>query len=523
MLGEYNAASLRMANKWKLVRDFVAGEEDVKAAGELYLPRKGGQSDCSYEAYKARAKVGDYTGQALSSLHGLIFRRTPVIDIPDSQELRKVVDNFNREGDSLYQFASDTAMDNMQTLWGGILADMPSAEGIVTAYDAEVMGLRPYARYYSAENIYDWRYRDVNGFQQLSMVVLKELVENDVMDEFSHDVTEQIRVLSLDEDGLYNVRIYRKREVEEDGGKKTVYDLVSAPSVVIRGRRLGYIPFEFLMGKSPDKPMLYGTAELHKHYYMQSADYENGVHYTTIPTGCSTGHTMGKDENGQPEVIRLGEDAWLNFPEETARVSTLIFSGEGLDHCENAIDRTKEEIGVLGTRMISPDKSMSETKDAAQIHRQGENAKLATYARNLSEKFTRILQVMAGWMGIEGKVNVEFNVDYDSVAFDPNALNAIANLAREGKYPLPLVFEALKKGEYLPNDIDFKVYALLVALEDSGASVSEILAAYQRLRAGEKVEVIDTKPAQELREDSASGDGEPEKEDEDDLDEGDES
>lgn len=495
-----------MQYKWSLIRDFVAGEEEVKAAGERYLPRKGGQSDCSYSAYKARAKVGDYTGQALSYLHGLIFRRTPVIDVPDDPELKRVIENFNREGDSLYQFASDAAMDNMQTLWGGLLVDMPAAPGVITAYDAEVMGLRPYVRYYSAENVYDWRYADMNGLQRLVMVALREYVENPEADEFSHDLVEQIRVLDLDEDGFYRVRVYRKYTRKENNGEETTsYDLVATPPVLIGGKRLKYIPFEFLMGKTPDKPMLYGTAELHKHYYMQSADYENGVHYTTIPTGCSTGHTMGKDENGQQEVIRLGEDAWLNFPEENARVSTLIFSGEGLTHCETAIDRTKGEISVLGTRMLSPEKGVSETKDAAQIHRQGENSRLATYARNLSEKFTSVLQIMMSWMGIEGKAHVEFNVDYDSVAFDPNALNAIANLSREGKYPLPLVFEALKKGEYLPNGIDFREFGMLVALEGAEASVEEIIDAYQKMRSGEKVDISGTVSAADVGKEIVSG------------------
>lgn len=492
MIGEYNFKSVKMMPKWKLIRDFVSGEMEVKDAGENYLPRKGGQSDCNYEAYKARAKVGDYTGQALATLHGLIFRRTPVIEVPESPDLKKVLDNFNREGDSLYQFASDTAMDNMQTVWGGLLADMPVTNGPMSVYDAERLGLLPYAKYYAAENIYDWRYKDINGIQQLCLVVLKEMVENENNDEFSHNLVEQYRVLDLDGDGYYRVRVFRKANTVNKETGKPVYDPVLNVPVMINGKRLDYIPFVFLMGKVPEKPMLYGTAELHKHYYMQSADYENGVHFTTIPTGYSTGHSMNKTKDGENEVIRLGEDAWLNFPEDNARVGTLVFSGEGLDHCEIAIEKTKEEIGVLGTRMIAPDKSMSETKDAAQIHRQGENSKLATYARNLSEKFTHIVQIMMDWMGIEGKANIEFNVDYDSIAFDPNALNAIANMSRDGKFPLPYVYEALKKGEYLPNNSTLQEYITLIALQDSGIGVIDLFNTYQQMREGKHVDVPDT-------------------------------
>lgn len=65
---------------WKLVRDFVDGEHTIKDEGEYYLPRKGGQSDLDYLAYKARAKPGDYTGQTLESMHGSVMRRAPSIE-----------------------------------------------------------------------------------------------------------------------------------------------------------------------------------------------------------------------------------------------------------------------------------------------------------------------------------------------------------------------------------------------------------------------------------------------------------
>ena len=96
---------------------------------------------------------------------------------------------------------------------------------------------------------------------------------------------------------------------------------------------------------------------------------------------------------------------------------------------------------------------------------------------------------MMDWMGIEGKANIEFNVDYDSVAFDPNALNAIANLSREGRFPLPYVFEALKKGEYLPNNATLQEYITLIALQESEIGVLDLFNTYQQMREGKHVEV----------------------------------
>ena len=499
MVNDIAPEFLQMDYKWRLVRTFAKGEEDIKKAGEDYLPRKGRQSDGDYNAYKARAKPGDYTGEALRRLHGLVFRRPPTVERPDGGEFSDCLANIDRRGRSLYQFASDVAMDNMQTLWGGLILDMPMADGIETEYDAREAGIRPFLKYYPAETVVNRRYTESGGVERLSLVVLREDVDV-AADEFSHGSVTQYRVLDFDEQGFYRVRVFSP-ETDREG--KVSYISGKPIYVKIRGEKLRYIPFEFLPGEDPEKPMLYGTAELHKHYYMQSADYENGIHYTTIPTGYSTGHTPMKDEEGRPEAVSLGGDSWLNFAEPEAKVGTLAFAGEGLSHSEHALDKTSEEIGVLGTRMISPDKAMSETKDAAQIHRMGENSSLATYVRNFGEKFTKMLSLMAEWMGVEGKIRVEFNVDYDSVAFDPNALNAIANLSREGKFPAPYVYEALKKGEYLPNDSTLMEYILLMAIEDAGVPLEEEFELYRRIRAGEDISL--PSPRRELPQEPEEG------------------
>jgi len=505
--------------QWKLVRDFRAGEKRVKDCGEQYLPRKSGSDTASYEAYKARGKVGDYTNQALETFHGQLMRKRPVVDYGGSSVLKRILDNFNHEGDSFYQFASDVILDNLQTFFGGIMVDMPVAgANIVSQYDAEQENIFPYAKYYPAESVVDWGYTYLHGVRKLSKVKLRELIDDTSEGEFTHRAVVQYRILSLDKDGLYEVRVVRSIPVMVNGKPKKdkngniVYEdvLVQRSLPLVRGQHINYIPFEFMVYRKPEPSLLYGPAELHKHYYMQSCDYENAVHMTTIPTGYATGHTQEKDpDTGAPVPIYLGKDMFLVFPEPEAKVGVLQFSGEGIEHCEKAIAQTLEQIGITATRALAPDKAMSETSDAAKIHRTGENCKLSTYSRNASEVFTKILKIIADWAGEEANVLVQFNTDFDSIAFDPNALNAIANLSREGKYPLPLVFEALKKGEYLPADMDFREFGMLVSLEASGATLEEVIDAYQKMKSGEKLEIKDTRPVAELNAERATNDKAP--------------
>lgn len=74
-------------------------------------------------------------------MHGLIFRRDPVVTDKDDSILQSgILNNIDRKGTSLYQFASDTTYDVMQTSFGGYLVDMPAADGPMTLEDAEKWG-----------------------------------------------------------------------------------------------------------------------------------------------------------------------------------------------------------------------------------------------------------------------------------------------------------------------------------------------------------------------------------------------
>ena len=462
--------------QWSIIRDCVEGELQIKLKGEKYLPRMSGQTDAQYEAYKTRARWNNYLAQNLSGLHGLIFRRNPV-STSASDELNKsgLLDNIDRRGTNLYQFLSDSVYDAMQTSWGGFLVDMPVA-GEMTQLDAEENGIRPYIRYYPAESIINWGYEIINGVEQLAYVVLQESVEDTSKDEFSHNPTTIYRVLDA-RSGTYCQRVIKEDGKNENG--KPVYSESVYP-VEINGVVQTQIPFFMFPTKEPEKPMFFDLAMCNIGHYQKTADYENGVHLTTIPTGYVTGYKIQEDDE-----IRLGHDSFLAFPEAESKVGTLVFSGEGLTHSENAIKNALADMAILGSRLLASEKGVSESADSAKIHRAGENARLATFAKNISEIITKALKVVSAWSGFNTDIRIELCTDYDTLAFDPNALNALANLSSNGKLPMPYVYYNLKNGEYLPPETTFKEFAAMMQVEIAGLSPIEIVEVYNRIQAGE--------------------------------------
>lgn len=474
----YTVQSLR----WQVCRDTIEGEDIVKSRGEVYLPMASGK-DCEgrkkrYEAFKMRTPYVNFVGGAMDIMHAMIFRRTPTIRVEDSFKQSGRLNDVDGKGRSLYQFASDSVNDLLKTGFGAWLLDQPKAPDGLTKYDAEALGFRPYLTYYPAEQIINWMYDNSTGVRKLKLVVIRENVDV-YTDEFTVVNHPRYRVLAINDEGFYEQRIYNP-VYKTVAGKEEIEDMtVEIVPVSINGQRINYIPLVFLPFENPEKPPLYDLAMLNIHHYQFSADFANGVHMTTVPTGYITGYT--KPDDDEDSDITLGGDAFLTEENSDAKFGVLSFSGEGLEHCEKAIDKIEAQIAGIFMKNIAPDKKTSETAESAYVHRSGENAKLATFARNVSEKLSQIIQWYEEWCGYEGAVEIHLNYDYETMSLDPNIINSIANIAGQGKFPLYCVFYILQQQELIDPDMNYDDFIFLIDQERlEGNSAQEIYEAFKK-------------------------------------------
>ena len=478
---------LTRQSQWKVMRDCIEGSDAVKAAREEYLPKAPGkskiESERRYASFLKRAVYVNFTGQALDIMHGMIFRRSPAIQAPDNFIDSGALGNIDNRGDNLYQFLSDCVRDVMATGFGGILLDMPAAPEGLTVEEAEKMGIRPHLKYYKAEDIDFWRFDNFNGVERLSLVKLRERVDRGSM--FVHSYETRYRVLAINEKGEYYQTVYDP--VKDANGKVVEYTETVIP-ITVNGNPIEYIPFVMLPFGEPEQPPLYNLAVLNIAHYQSTADFKNGVHISTLGTGWITGHEAKEDEEHkeQNESITLGDDVFLMIPEPEAKVGKIEFAGEGLVHSEKDIDKIESQMAGLFLKDIAPDKKTSETAESAYVHRAGENARLATLARNISVKVTQILQWFMEWKGYEGNISLQLNYDYETMSLDPNIINSIANISGQGKFPLYSVFWILQQQELVEPDMTYDDFIYLIDMEQlSGLTNKEIYDAFKNKRAQE--------------------------------------
>lgn len=437
---------LKLLPKWKKCRDVISGEDCVKAFRETYLPRASGMDDEDYKSYLMRAQFFNASGRTLDGLIGMLGRKPVIVDIPKG--LEKYIENVDGKEHSLDQFCIQCAKDVAITGWGGVLDDMPRVDNVVSQKDFEDSNFYAYMTFYKAESIIKWRWRTIGRKQGLKYIVFKEEVEVDTA-EYTSQTKYYYRLCEIDDDGYYRQTLFNENsEIIEQVYPKDK-----------KGNQFTFIPFLFLSSKDePDEPMMNDIVNVNLSHFRKSADYENGLHWTGVPTPWSQGADPETEIVNGVEVakpLKLGGSIVLNLP-AGASMQYLEFSGSGCSQLANAMLADEERMAILGARIISQEKKGVEAAETAKIHRAGENSVLAEFAITLSKIFTKLLKIYLEWsLGTEfadDEIKVTFNTDYDVSTMDSAQLTALVALWQSGGIAKSDLFMNLKDGEIISAD-----------------------------------------------------------------------
>jgi hypothetical protein len=467
----YNTKShtyYRFAPLWKKCSDVCKGGEDaIKINGEYYLPRPDGMEEPDYQGYLSRAEFFNASGRTLDGVHGLMFRKDVTIDVPE--QYRPYLDNVDGKGTDIYKFISECTYETLVTGWGGVLVDAPTAENIRTKAEAEKQGIAPYLQYFKAKDIFNWHYADIGRKKTLDRACLHEKIESRNGDDFTYTLRDRYHLLMLN-DNLEYTEIIKNQE-----GSTT-----SEFTPKKNGASFNHIPFYTLPNIEPEKPMFLDLVNLNLHWYIKSADLENGAHWTGVPTPYILGYEpeVEYDENGTEKPrkpIYLGGSSMLTFPQGVTGIGYLEFAGSGLSQLQSMLDTDEERMAILGARIISQEKKGVESAETAKIHRAGENSVIATFANNMSNVFKKILIEYLSWCS-ESEINpdditVKINTDYEVSQMSSAELASMVSLWQSGGISKRVLFSNLKEGEVIPNEYSFEDLETEIADEKESSRV----------------------------------------------------
>lgn len=451
-----SACYAKRSPQWKRMRALAEGHGAEKA----YIHKLPGQPDDSFKLFKERAYYLNATQRTIDALVGLPLARNPKLVIPTG--LDYVKNHATRSG-LTFDGMARCILDEVVTVNRvGVLVDYPAKREGLTVAQAEAEGVHVFARVYETEAILDYDDETRGAHQVLTQVRLMESVSvKKADDEYTKENVDQIRELRLD-DGVYSQQLWRKTGTKGEWAK---HDEPIIPQK--DGKPLDFIPFRFfndLDGLPTSKrPVLMDVADVSVAHLNNSAAYEWGLMWTGNPTPCFKGLKLEEGDTlalGSSEGIQLDENGDAFF---------LEFSGAGLGQLEKAMAAKRNDMAVLGARMLLEEKKGIEAAETARIYRSGEQSVLANICNTVSRGMTQVLKWMIEWEGKDSKdASYEINKEFLNGQLSFEDLKSALELYQAGRITRQTLFTLLVKGNVVDQGTEYEDYEGL--LEDEAPS-----------------------------------------------------
>jgi len=458
--------------QWTRCRDVVAGSDQVKSKGVLYLPLLSQQSVKDYNSYVMRANFYNATARTVSAMVGMIFRKPATIQVSDN--VTNLLKNVDMAGTTFDVFSRKTVNEVIEVGRIGILIDYPQSQtnddAPLTVANVQKMGLRPSMQTYTAENILNWDFTTLNNETVLSKVVLQEFVTI-AEDQWTNKQKAQYRVLDLDNQNIYRVRIF---QIDDKDGKDIQIGSDLYP--VMNGQNLNYIPFMFICPDGTnadfDEPPILDLVDVNLSHYRTSADYEHGCHFTALPMLWVAGMNP-LNEDGTPAQIYLGSQSALVLSNPDAKAGYIEFTGGGLSTLESNMDRKEGMMATLGAKMLAEEKKAPETAFTTAMSKVGENSILSSISLAVSLGLEKCLTWFSMWADAttnEADINYELNRDFLPVAIDGPTLTAYVQALQANALTQEELFDLFQRADLIEAEVTFEEHQTQAAKEKQEAA-----------------------------------------------------
>ena len=385
----------KSAGRWALIRSIV----DNRARDYIRTPDK--DDPIRTKQYKDDAILTNFTNLTLVGLVGLVFRKDLYADLPAGIEY--MYENSTGSGLDIDQLSQFAISELLQTGRLGLLVDYVE--------NGQVAYIKPY----SAENIINWKTKNVNGQTVASLVVLLEHVLDDQDDVFSQATKKQYRVLYLNDVNEYVQIVYN-----EDG------EIVS--SIVpkdFNGLSFGYIPFVFAGSVNNDPDVdhepLYDLAVVNLGHYRNSADYEESIFICGQPFPVVVVGEASQEEfmSANPAGFMFGSRKGLVL---AGGGNASLLQANPNQLVAEAMKEKLAQAAAIGARLISP-AGGRETAEAAKIRYGSQHSALYTIVKNVESALEKALVYVCAFMGVDGmQVEFELNEQFYEESADPNLI-----------------------------------------------------------------------------------------------------
>lgn len=436
-------------NRWARNRAFVNGEEAVKAAGELYLPKaRLDDSAAEYQAHLKRTGFFPAAYKITQGWLGLIWRKPAILTTPSTriQLLSRVATKDNRSLDDVAQWLT---RETMITNFTGLLSDHPSRSQFpanMSAGDELRLGFRPHIARYIAENILEVT-QGIIDETRVGLVHVRLLENNG----------NTVRQLLINDAGFYEVRIHERQD-----GDAFVETSRTVPTR--NGAPLTEIPFDLINtddSLEPTPAMIQHCVDLNLQHYIAEGALASAINLTTAPIANILGYEPEIDPVTKEEIplqLDMSPGAIWAFRQPKGdgvtgvTVDWFTYDPKGQDLLTNKLRDLKDAMSAIGHSILAPEKPAPEAAELAVIRRAAENAMLSAFTDKVGKRIEASFQRWAQWADPrQSSLTYQLNLDFLPQPIPEKTIATFSTLVDKRQLSLRTLHEALADGELMPR------------------------------------------------------------------------
>lgn len=452
-----------MADTWRDLRVLAAGTRAVWGNASRFMMQHPREED---ETFRRRARMAAvYNGyrRVIKASTGMVMSRPVKLGDNASAKFRAAVENIDGQGNHLDVFTRRLLTDGLTIGVGGILVDwaVVSAADELSDADEQTLGLRAYWVHVLGENVLNWRFAKINGATILTMLVLKEVREEEddsfgVAEATYYRVFRRPVLLSSTDVGIItksasDVVTWELWKWDAQAEKPAPH---SGPFPLRGAKRIPFSPF--VNGDSPgtleSEPPLQDLADMNINHYQVSTDRAWVMHLACVPVPVRKGHRPQHNAAGDLVEQMIGPTALMDVS-ENGDFFWRSPDGTAFEPTGKELEAIERRMGALGLAFLFPENKAQETAAAKRIDRVAENATLGSIVRALRDCLEGAALIHAEYER-EEPTTLAPNTDFEEQMMDQGLAKLLSEMEAQGQLTITTLLETLKAGKLLSDDFD---------------------------------------------------------------------
>jgi len=393
-----------MQPRLDLMNTVLGGTEDMREAGETYLPKHPAEDDEAYRVRLGVATLYPKTEKTSDELSAKPFTEELQLkdDIPDA--VRDLMQDVDLQGNAIGVFCRTWFATALTSAFSHVLVEFPRKEDLgrpQTLADDREAKARPYLVHIPPENVLGMEAEVVNGQERLTRVRIREYRKG--MKGFAETSVERIRILTPG-----HVQIMEQPEAGKKKGKwKTVeeydVDMQEIPMVTFYTHRE-----DLCLGKSPLQDLAY----LNITHWQSTSDQRNALTVARFPMLACSGYEKEVDPTTKQPIdpVMVGPRQFLTTMNPQGRFYYVEPQGAAIKAGANDILELEQQMALFGAQFMRKESSV-QTATQSVLDTAEANSPLQAWTIKFEDAVAQVLGYMARWLNLEGEGGGHINLD----------------------------------------------------------------------------------------------------------------